>query len=572
MIGPDTQFAPSVLSQMTAAPVGDKADIWGLPDRFNIADMCCDRWAKAQPDRLALIEARDGEPARHWSYAELFQAANQLAHYLKSQSICEGDRVAVLLPQGPEVLIAHFAAYRVGAILLPLFTLFGPDALAYRLQDSATKLVITDKDSLQKLTPLCPTLPDLSHILICGEAEAVAEPQNNAVTLQPFWSALAQMPAHEVPADTSADDPAMLIYTSGTTGNPKGALHAHRFLLGHLPNIEISHQGFPQAGDRGWTPADWAWIGGLMDLALPCLYYGVPLVSYRHAKFDPADTFHFIAKHQIKNMFLPPTALKLMRRYEMSATSLPDMTVRSIASGGEALGASLLDWARRVLGVEINEIYGQTECNLVICTARRTGKASTLAIPEGAMGQAVPGHKVCILGPAGQVAEPGVTGEIAIKTPDPVMFLRYWNKPDDTARKFRNGWLLTGDLGCQDENGFFTFVSRDDDVITSSGYRIGPAEIENCLMRHAAVSLAAVVGLPDDIRTEAVTACIVPAEGAGSEPLADELKQMVRETLSAHLVPRRIIWMDNLPLTATGKIRRKALRESLLPETASTLD
>ena len=195
------------------------------------------------------------------------------------------------------------------------------------------------------------------------------------------------MPTTEIAAESDPDDPAMLIYTSGTTGHPKGALQAHRFLMGHLPNIEISHQGFPQTGDKGWTPADWAWIGGLMDLALPCLYYGVPLVSYRQAKFDPEQTFQFISRHQIKNMFLPPTALKLMRRHELTAVHLPDMAVRTIASGGEALGASLLDWARRVLAVEINEIYGQTECNLVICTSRPSG----LPVPDGAMGQAVQG-------------------------------------------------------------------------------------------------------------------------------------------------------------------------------------
>ena len=569
MIGPDTLFAPSVLSQMSSRTADDGPAAWPLPDRFNIADMCCDRWAKTQPDRLALIEAKDSEKARHWSYKDLFQASNQLAHYLRAQNIAEGDRIAVLLPQGPEVLIAHFAAYRVGAILLPLFTLFGPDALQYRLSDSGAKLVITDTNSLEKLAPLTATLPDLSHLLVCGQTENLpAITGTGTFTTRSFWAEVEQMPTTEIAAESDPDDPAMLIYTSGTTGHPKGALQAHRFLMGHLPNIEISHQGFPQTGDKGWTPADWAWIGGLMDLALPCLYYGVPLVSYRQAKFDPEQTFQFISRHQIKNMFLPPTALKLMRRHELTAVHLPDMAVRTIASGGEALGASLLDWARRVLAVEINEIYGQTECNLVICTSRPSG----LPVPDGAMGQAVPGHQVCILGPDGSPAGPGVTGEIAVKAPDPVMFLRYWNKPEETAKKIRKGWLFTGDLGCQDENGFFTFIARDDDVITSSGYRIGPAEIENCLMQHASVSLAAVIGLPDEIRTEAVTACIVPATGSGSDTLADTLKQHVRNRLSAHLVPRRIIWMDQLPLTATGKIRRKALRESLLPETGRTLD
>lgn len=568
MIQADTRFAPSILSQMAKRQKAGVDDIWPVPDLFNIADMCCDRWADAQPDRVALIDARDNTPPRHWTYAELLRAATKLAHYLKARQITRGDRIAVLLPQGPEVLIAHFAAYRIGAIILPLFTLFGPDALAYRLHDSGAKLVITDADSVNKLAPILPDLPELEQILVCRANDWGIDKREQAVSVRSFWTELERMPDTALAALSRPDDPAMLIYTSGTTGNPKGALHAHRFLLGHLPNIEISHQGFPEAGDKGWTPADWAWIGGLMDLALPCLYYGVPLVSHRQLKFDPAATFQFIADHQIRNMFLPPTALKLMRSYEMTTERLPSLSVRTIASGGEALGSSLLGWVRKIMNVEVNEIYGQTECNLVICTDRGADKT----LPDGIMGRAVPGHKVCILTPDGNEAEIGEVGEIAVQAPNPVMFLCYWNKIEDTQKKIKQGWLLTGDLGQQDENGFFTFVARDDDIITSSGYRIGPTEIENCLMKHPSVSLVAVIGLPDPIRTEAVTACIVLAYGAGSDQLADSLKQFVREMLSAHLVPRQIIWRKDLPLTATGKIRRKALRESLLPETNSSLD
>ena len=568
MIQAGTRFAPSILSQMAKRQEAGADDIWPVPDLFNIADMCCDRWAVAQPDRVALIDVRDDAPPKHWTYAELLRAATKLAHYFKSHHIVQGDRIAVLLPQGPEVLIAHFAAYRIGAIILPLFTLFGPDALAYRLRDSGAKLIITDAGSLNKLVPILPDLPELERILVCGLNDKDTDKQEKTVSVCSFWAELEHMPNRALAAVSGPDDPAMLIYTSGTTGNPKGALHAHRFLLGHLPNIEISHQGFPRAGDKGWTPADWAWIGGLMDLALPCLYYGVPLVSYRQLKFDPEATFQFIADHQIRNMFLPPTALKLMRSYHMTAERLPVLSVRTIASGGEALGSSLLGWARKILNVEVNEIYGQTECNLVICTDRSVNKT----VPDGVMGKAVPGHKLCILKPDGHEAEIGDVGEIAVQAPDPVMFLGYWNKPEDTQEKIKQGWLLTGDLGRQDENGFFSFVARNDDIITSSGYRIGPTEIENCLMQHPSVSLAAVIGLPDPIRTETVTACIVLSTGTGSDQLAENLKQLVRERLSAHLVPHQIIWIDDLPLTATGKIRRKALKESLLPETDSSLD
>ena len=309
MIQAETRFAPSILNQMAKRQEAGTDDIWPLPEMFNIADVCCDRWADTQPNRVALIDVRDNASPKHWTYAELLRAATKLAHYFKSHQIVEGDRIALLLPQGPEVLIAHFAAYRIGAIILPLFTLFGPDALAYRLHDSGTKLTITGAGSLNKLLPILPDLPELEQILVCGLNDKDKDKQEQTVSIRNFWSELKHMPDTSLAALSGPDDPAMLIYTSGTTGNPKGVLHAHRFLLGHLPNIEISHQGFPRAGDKGWTPADWAWIGGLMDLALPCLYYGVPLVSYRQLKFDPEATFQFIADHQIRNMFLPPTCL-----------------------------------------------------------------------------------------------------------------------------------------------------------------------------------------------------------------------------------------------------------------------
>ena len=555
MIRPDTLFAPSVLSQISSKIADDGPAAWPLPDSFNIADMCCDRWAKAQPRRLALIEVKDNEEARHWSYAELYQAANQLAHYLRAQNIAEGDRIAVLLPQGPEVLIAHFAAYRIGAILLPLFTLFGPDALHYRLSDSGAKLVITDTDSLEKLAPLSATLPNLSGILACGQPEDRPKTQE-AVAIQPFWPELNQMPTNEIAAISGADDPAMLIYTSGTTGYPKGALQAQRFLMGHLPNIEISHQGFPQAGDKGWTPADWAWIGGLMDLALPALYYGVPLISHRMRKFDAEKAFQLIATYQIRNMFLPPTALKMMQAYNLTHSLPEGVNIRTIASGGEALPQTVTDWANTQLGVSINEIYGQTECNLVICTNRPAESC-----PYGFMGKAVPGHELAIFDGDGKMLPAGEIGQIGIASPDPVMFLGYWGQTEKTQAKFHGKWLMTGDLAVRNEDGFFRFVSRDDDIISSAGYRIGPTEIENCLISHKDIVNAGVIGLPDALKGEAITAIIVPQTGiVGTDRLAEELKTLIREKLSPHMCPKHIFWTEELPLTTTGKVMRRELR------------
>lgn len=519
---------------------------WDLPAEFNIADHCCAKWAARAPDQVALVHLLDDGSAQNWTYAMLESAANRLANAFAARGLGRGDRLGVLLQQGPAVLISHFAAYKLGAIVLPLFTLFGEDALAYRLSDSGAKIVVTDGATgganLDKLTGLRGQLPDLQEIYSIDPARA---------PVRDFYAEIKAASGQIRPAITTPDAPALLIYTSGTTGPPKGCLHAHRVLLGHLPAVELHHEFFPQTGDRGWTPADWAWIGGLLNMALPCLYHGVPLVSRRMRKFDPDEAYDLMIRHKMRNLFMPPTALKLMQQVKV-----PDgLGLRSVSSGGESLGAALLEWARDAMGCHINEIYGQTECNLVISS--QGGGGHQLA---GAMGRAVPGHDVAVIGADGAVLAAGEVGEIAVRAPDPVMFLRYWNKPEATAAKFCGDWLLTGDLGACDVDGYFRFSSRDDDVITSAGYRIGPSEIENCLSGHPDVVMAAVVGVPDAVRTEVVKAFVVLRAGAEWEGLEAALIKRVRDKVSPHVAPRWIEPIEALPMTATGKVIRRQLR------------
>jgi acetyl-CoA synthetase len=360
-----------------------------------------------------------------------------------------------------------------------------------------------------------------------------------------------------MPEDTFADDPAMMIYTSGTTGPPKGALHGHRVLLGHLPGIEMPHDFFPQPGDLFWTPADWAWAGGLLDALLPSLHHGVPVVARRFDKFDPEEAFALMARQGVRNAFIPPTALRMLRATE-SPRGRHRLNLRSIGSGGEALGAQTLEWGREAFGLTINEFYGQTECNLVLSSCAMLGVSR-----PGAIGKPVPGHRVAIIDGDGRVMKPGETGQIAVQRPNPVMFLEYWGKPDATREKFIGDWMTTGDQGIADEDGYFHFVGRDDDVITSSGYRIGPGEIEDCLIRHPAVALAAAIGKPDPVRTEIVKAFIVVKEGVGTprDELVVELQNFVRTRLSAHEYPREIAFIDQMPMTTTGKIIRRILRQ-----------
>ncbi len=518
---------------------------WRVPARYNIAVDVCDRWAR-DPDRLALIHKQaDGTLARY-SFLDLQRGSNRLANLLAARGIGRGDRVGILLPQAPETALAHLATYKLGAIAVPLFTLFGPDALEFRLRDSGAKALVTDGGGLAKLAEIEDRLPDLAVVLsVDGATERALD----------LHDQMARASESFRPVDTGADEPALIIYTSGTTGPPKGALHAHRVLLGHLPGVEMPQELFPQPGDLFWTPADWAWIGGLLDVLLPAWHHGVPVLAHRFAKFDPEQAFHLMAEVGVRNAFLPPTALKMMRRVA-NPRDRWSYDLRSIGSGGETLGQELLDWGRETFGLTVNEFYGQTECNLIVANC-----AGIMPVRAGSMGRAVPGHQVAVVDPQGQAVPLGDTGTIAVKGPDPVMFLEYWNDPEATAAKFTGDWLLTGDLGRQDEAGYVHFVGRDDDVITSSGYRIGPGEIEDCLLKHPAVALAAAVGVADPLRTQRVKAFIVVNPGhAPDQRLAEEIQDFVRSRLAAHEYPREVAFVDSLPMTATGKIMRRELR------------
>jgi acetyl-CoA synthetase len=519
---------------------------WQVPARYNIGFDVCDRWAAREPDRVALTFVGADNRARDYSYGDLRAWSNRLANLLGDLGVRQGDRVAVLLPQAPETAIGHIGIYKLGAIAVPLFALFGPEALQYRLANSGAKAVITNRDGAGKLSGIRDGLPALTHVLCVDDA---------APGCLDLAAALEGQSTDFNPADTAADDPAVIIYTSGTTGQPKGALHAHRVLLGHLPGVEMSHDLLPQPGDRIWTPADWAWIGGLLDVLLPALHHGVPVVARRFEKFSGEAAFQLIQDFGIRNAFLPPTALKIMR-------AVPDpekrwrLHMRSIASGGETLGAELIEWGRRVFGLTINEFYGQTECNMIVSSC-----ATLMPARPGIMGRAVPGHRLAIVDDRGAMVPQGTLGNIAVRRPDPVMFLEYWRNPDATRAKFAGDWLLTGDTGLMDGEGWIKFVGRDDDVITSAGYRIGPGEIEDCLLGHPAVRLAGVIGKPDLERTEIVKAYVVLKEGeAPSETLARNIQAHVKTRLAAHEYPREIAFVSALPMTTTGKIIRRELR------------
>ncbi len=526
---------------------------WNVPERFNIAQACCGRWAGDRA-RFALYWEDEDGAREAWTFWDLQQQANRLSNALRAAGVGRGDRIALILPQRPETIVTHLAGHQLGAVIVPLSFLFGPEALEYRLRNSDAKVAIVDAQSLPNLVPIRDRCPALAQVI--GVAGAGAQ---GVLAWEDFIAAASR---HFTPVDTRATDPALLIYTSWTTGPPKGAVMPQSCVIGNLPGFIHSHDGYPQEGDLFWSPADWAWTGGLMDALLPALYFGQPIVGYR-GRFDPERAFRLIERYQIRNTFLFPTALKLMMKAYPRPREVFDLDLRSVMSAGEAVGTAVFEWARDALGVTINEMFGQTEMNYIVGNSHLLWPAK-----PGSMGRPYPGHRITLLDDAGNEVARGEPGEVAVHriapdgTPDPVFFLEYAGNPEGTRGKFTGAWCRTGDVATMDEDGYLWYQGRADDMFKAAGYRIGPSEIENCLVRHPAVANAAVVPSPDATRGNVVKAFIVLAPGhVPTAALEEDLAQHVRRHLAPYEYPKEIEFVDALPMTTTGKVQRKLLRE-----------
>ncbi len=531
---------------------------WDIPARYNMGVDVCDRQAARNADAPALIVASGAGGTADtvtYSFGAIRALSNQAANLFRARGLAPGDRIGVLLPQSVEAAVTHVAAWKAGLISIPLFTLFGEDALEYRLADAGAAALITDLANLPKVDAFRDRLPDLATVLVIDAGQDGGE--TGTVGFIDFWSELSRASDAFTPVDTAADDPGLIIYTSGTTGNPKGALHAHRVLLGHMSAAEMFHNFLGRPGDLMWTPADWAWIGGLMNALMCSWHLGVPVVAHRARKFDPEEALALMARLGVRNTFMPPTALRLMSKVPDIGTRY-NLGLRSIASAGEPVGAELIHWSRDALGLTVNEFYGQTECNIITANC-----AEIMPVKPGSVGRPAPGHIVDVIDQDGNVLPPDREGDLACRAPDPVMLLSYWNNAQAAEANRRGDWWVLGDRGYRDDDGYLWFVGRGDDVITSAGYRIGPGEIEDCLTRHPAVQLAAVVGVPDPVRTEAVKAFIILMPGETAGPAIEAaIRDFVKTRLSSHEYPRLIEFVDTLPMTATGKIRRKTLRDA----------
>lgn len=507
-----------------------------MPERFNIAAAILD---DRDPEQVAITEVYADRSHRDFSYGELREHAHRLANALRARGVGRGDVVMIINPQSFDTAAAFLACWRMGAIALPVSQLFGPHALDYRFSDSGAKAVITFAAHEAAVREGIGER-DVAVLVVGSDGP------------DSFEHAVAGASPDLDPVDTLAEDPAFLVYTSGTTGNPKGALHAHRQVFGQMPLIEVCYDFLPHEGDVFWSPADWAWIAGIMCIMCPALLYGVPVVVDRAEGFDPERAAWLMRQFKVTISLLPATAL---RGFRASGVPGGDFHMRVMMSGGEPLGAELREWAAGYFGGDINDAWGQTEMNGFVMHS-----SQVYPTKPGAGGRPGPGHHVMVVdGDFNPVV--GQVGRVVAGRNSPLVMLEYWRNPEATEAKFHGDWLLSGDLGVMDEDGYLWFRMRDDDVINASGYRIGPTEIEDCLCSHPAVALAAVIGVPDERRGEAPKAFVVLADQqAPSDELTKELRRYVRERLAAHEVPRDIEFVDDLPRTATGKIMRRALR------------
>jgi acetyl-CoA synthetase len=547
---------------------------WRVPARFNIAQACCARWAAdpAVAPRTAIAWDHEDGRSGTLSYAALHQQSLRLAAALAGLGVKRGDRVAVVMPQRPETAVSHMALYHLGAVAMPLSMLFGPEALAFRLQDSAAVLALVDETAIANLLAVRAGCPALRHVVAVGAAAGQGDVD--------WAAALATRRRAPPQADTRADDAAVLIYTSGTTGPPKGALIPHRALIGNLTGFVCSQNWFglgrPEASDEVfWSPADWAWTGGLMDALLPTLYFGRPIVAWQ-GRFGAETALALMQRHGVTHSFLFPTALKALMKAVPAPRERYRLRLRSVMSAGEALGDTVFHWCRQALGVTVNEMFGQTEINYIVGNCGRWVDAQGLEHPgwparPGSMGRAYPGHRVAVIDDEGRECPPGTPGDVAVHRldvhgePDPVFFLGYWRNPRATAAKFTGGtadsWCRTGDTAVMDADGYLWYQGRSDDVFKAAGYRIGPSEVENCLVRHPAVANAAVVPKPDAERGAVVKAYVVLAPGfEAGDALVAELQQHVRGRLAPYEYPKEIEFIAALPMTTTGKVQRRVLR------------
>ncbi|MDQ3858484.1 MAG: AMP-binding protein [Actinomycetota bacterium] len=505
---------------------------WDVPARYNIVSDVCDKHPR---DKLAMVwESFDGSD-RELAWGELQDLANQAAHVLAQHGVERGDRVAVILPATPETAALFFGVWKLGAILLSMSLLYGDDSIRHRLSDSGAKLVVTDRPNASRFQ-------GSSARLLVVDEDTLAGASRELVT-----------------CDTSADDPAQLYYTSGTTGLAKGVVHAHRYLLAHEEFV-YCHE--VQEGERFHGMGEWAWAAGIAPLLGPWRLGAVQCVYRREAGFDAHKQLDFLNRRGATNVFTTPTAMRAMMAIPDAGKRYPQK-FRRVCSAGEPLNPEAIRWFREQYGVTVLDYYGLTESYPLVANY------PFMEVREGSMGKPMPGWDVELLDEDEQPVARGERGEICLRArSNPHYPLGYWNRPAESDEVFGGEWFHTKDAARQDDDGYVWYEGRADDVIIAAGYRIGPFEVESACLEHPAVAEAAAIASPDELRGHVVKAFIVLAAGhERSDELGDEIKAFVRDRLSAYAYPRRIEFVNDLPKTLTGKIRRVELRQLELERT-----
>jgi acetyl-CoA synthetase len=525
---------------------------WELPSTYNPAvDLC----RKHDPAGLALRydtgeNENTDQSIEELTFGDIDDRSDRLAAALGELGVDRGDRVGVIVSQKPANPITYLANWKLGAVSVPLTVLFGRDALQYRLADSDAVAVVVDPSVRETIDEIRDDCPALEHVIelgtsVAGDAEA-------------YESLLSSHEPGFDPVDSTPETESAVMYTSGSTGPPKGVVHSHALWLGRAA---AAYNYFDRGLDDAtvWTPADWAWGAALGGTLFAAWHYGSPVVGWPRGSFDAEAAFSCLERHDVTHAFMPPTALRMLMGVEDPAESF-DLSVEVFASAGEPMTPEIVDWvADSFDDVSINEFYGQTELNLVV------GNSEWFETRPGSMGKPLPGYECRVVDPETHEPLPtGETGELAVQPDDRrVFFDRYLGLPEKTAAKQTDdGWFLTDDLVERDDDGYLWFVSRADDVILTRGYRVGPMEVESAILEHSAVEQAAVVGVPDETTGEAIKAFVQPI-GWPEEPetVREEIRELVREDLAAYEYPEYIEFVEELPTTSTGKIRRESLRE-----------
>ena len=520
---------------------------WDVPETFNVAEAVCGRWAEADDGkrRVALFYEDEDGSRETYTFWETQRIANRVSNLLTEVGVERGDRVGIVLPQRPECLFANLGVLQMGAVSVPLSVLYGTEGLRYRLEHSQTQVAVVDRQRAALVENLRDDLDHLETVVTVDDPEGV-----DGVA----WEAgLDEASPRFQTVETAAEDSAYVIYTSGTTGKPKGAHHAHRSLLGYVPGWQMINE-FPGADAVHYTPSGWSWVGGLFAVVWGAWYHGQPVVGYG-GQFDPETVYGLLERYGVTNPLLTSTMIRMLKRVDASAY---DLDVQVVPSGGETVTEDIFEFVETEWDALVNEIYGQTECNFLVGTNHRL-----MDVNRDASGKPCPGHEVAVVDEeTGERREPGEIGHIAVRRPDPSMLLGYWNQQDLTDALFVGDWMKTGDAGSYDEDGYIYYEGRADDVIITSGYRVSPLEVEDCLREHEAVADVVVAGVDDSERGTVVKAFVVlESDATASDALVEDLQQFVKDREAAYKYPRVVEFVDEFPTTVSGKIQRHKLTD-----------